>query len=280
MAETRMGEGSGDGACGLGEVERRGDGGWEPGVGAGEDRDERGTGEQSPGLLESGLLDGVGGTGENLVDNGTGEGEGWGLWDFFGEAGADTFEGLLLGDATLLEGERKPSRTDLRSGEFWVDFDGLEGWMALLGDKKGEVGVDWREARLGDREGEREWEGDAFASTAWLLLLPPGLQSWGLFGLLVLFGECKGERKLGEEAASVLCSSLVRLWVKCKGGKWVRLPDKAQDSPLPHVEIVPGWSRVLQPPQRSPSYFQLLSLGCSAPICPCRREWFVWKRSQ
>ena len=53
-----MGEGSGDGACGLGEVERRGDAGW----------------ERLSRLLESGLLDGVGGTGENLVDNGTGEG--------------------------------------------------------------------------------------------------------------------------------------------------------------------------------------------------------------
>ena len=69
-----MGEGSGDGACGLGEVERRGEAGWEPWVGAGEDRDERGTGERLSRLLESGLLDGVGGTGENLVDNGTGEG--------------------------------------------------------------------------------------------------------------------------------------------------------------------------------------------------------------
>ena len=69
-----MGEGSGDGACGLGEVERRGDDGCEPWVGTGEIRDERGTGERLPGLLESGFLDGVGGTGENLVDNGTGEG--------------------------------------------------------------------------------------------------------------------------------------------------------------------------------------------------------------
>ena len=69
-----MGEGSGDGACGLGELEWRGDGGSEPWDGAGEDRDERGMGDWLPGLLESGLLDGVGGTGVNLVDNGTGEG--------------------------------------------------------------------------------------------------------------------------------------------------------------------------------------------------------------
>ena len=72
-----MGEGSGDGACGLGEVEHSGDDGWEPwvgrGSGEGEERDERGTGERL-GLLDRGLFDGVGGTGENLVDNGTGEG--------------------------------------------------------------------------------------------------------------------------------------------------------------------------------------------------------------
>lgn len=52
----------------------------------------------------------------------------------------DIFEGLLLGDATLLDGEREPLRTDLRSGEFLVDLVGLEGWMALLGDKKGDDG--------------------------------------------------------------------------------------------------------------------------------------------
>ena len=63
-----MGDGSGDGACGLGEVERSGEDG-----GAGEERDERGTGERL-GLFDRGLLDGVGGTGVNLVDNGTGEG--------------------------------------------------------------------------------------------------------------------------------------------------------------------------------------------------------------
>ena len=76
IAETRMGDGSGDGACGLGDVDRSGDEAWEPCVGdggAGEERDERGTGERL-GLFDIGLLDGVGGTGVNLVDNGTGEG--------------------------------------------------------------------------------------------------------------------------------------------------------------------------------------------------------------
>ena len=65
---------------------------------------------------------------------------------------------------------------------------------------------------MGDREGERE--GDAFVSPATVLLLP-GLNSLGLFGVLVRLGECTGERKLGEEgereAASVLSSSLVGL---------------------------------------------------------------------
>ena len=60
-----------------------------------------------------------------------------------------------------------------------------------------------------------EWEGDAFASPARLLVLPPGLDCWGVFGVLVRFGECNGERKLGEgggrEAASVVCSSLLVL---------------------------------------------------------------------
>ena len=67
-----MGDGSGDGACGRGDVERSGEEAGEP-CGAGEERDERGTGERL-GLFDRGLLDGVGGTGENLVDNGTGEG--------------------------------------------------------------------------------------------------------------------------------------------------------------------------------------------------------------
>ena len=74
-----MGDGSGDGACGRGDVERSGEEAGEPCAageepcGAGEERDERGTGERL-GLFDRGLLDGVGGTGENLVDNGTGEG--------------------------------------------------------------------------------------------------------------------------------------------------------------------------------------------------------------
>ena len=95
-----MGDGSGDGACGRGDVERSGEEAGEPcgtgeeagePCGAGEERDERGTGERL-GLFDRGLLDGVGGTGENLVDNGTGEG--CGVGDFFGVGGADTFEGL------------------------------------------------------------------------------------------------------------------------------------------------------------------------------------------
>ena len=72
MAETRMGDGSGDGACGLGEIGWRGEEPW-IGGGAGEERDDRGTGDWL-GLLKIGLLDGVGGTGENRVDRGTGEG--------------------------------------------------------------------------------------------------------------------------------------------------------------------------------------------------------------
>ena len=69
---------------------------------------------------------------------------------------------------------------------------------------------------MGERAGEMDWEDDASASLARLLFLScPGLNSWGVFGVLVRFGECNGERKLGEgggrEAASLLCSSLVEL---------------------------------------------------------------------